>query len=134
MISLAIPVFLAVIGAVFLPLAGVGRLRLPDLFCRASATTKAATLGVGCVLVAAASHFDNVAVTTRVTATIAFLLPTAQVAAHRIGGAACCSGVPLWFGTVRDERDAFIEEDKERGRRRCVAGFRRTISAESWEE
>ena len=76
---------------------------MPDVFCRASATTKAATLGVGCVLVATALHFDDLRVTTRVLATIAFLLLTAPVAAHMIARAAYRSRIPLWSGTVRDE-------------------------------
>jgi multicomponent Na+:H+ antiporter subunit G len=94
---------LAIVGATFLLLAGVGILRLPDVFCRASATTKAATLGVGCVLVSAAIYFGDLRVTTRVLATIAFLLLTAPVAAHMIARAAYFQGVPLWSGTVRDE-------------------------------
>ena len=107
MITTFVAVVLAFIGAVFLLLAGVGIVRLPDLYCRASATTKAATLGVGCLLVSSAMHFDDMQVTTRVLATIAFLLLTAPVAAHVIARAAYRTGVPLWPGTFQDElRDA----------------------------
>ncbi len=98
-----VAVLLAIVGLVLLVLAAIGILRLPDLYCRASATTKAATLGVGCLLSAAAIHFGDVAVTTRVVATIAFLLLTAPVAAHMISRAAYRCGVPLWSGTVCDE-------------------------------
>lgn len=101
--SAAITATLACIGAIFLLLAGLGIVRLPDLFCRASATTKAATLGVGCLLVAAALHFDDLRITTRAIATIAFLFLTAPVAAQMIARAAYHEGVPLWSGTVRDE-------------------------------
>lgn len=94
---------LVLIGALFLLLAAIGILRMPDLYCRASATTKAATLGVGCVLVATALHFDDLQVTTRALATIAFLLLTAPVAAHVIARAAYRRHIPLWSGTVRDE-------------------------------
>lgn len=94
---------LAIVGALFLLLAAIGILRLPDLFCRASATTKAATLGVGCLLIAVAIHFDDLRVTMRVLATIAFLLLTAPVAAHMVARAAYVRGVALWAGTVRDE-------------------------------
>jgi multicomponent Na+:H+ antiporter subunit G len=116
MIATSLTVCLAVVGAVFLLLAGIGILRLPDLFCRASATTKAATLGVGCVLVAAAFHFGDLRVTTRVLATIAFLLLTAPVAAHMIARAAYRCGTPLWTGTVRDELRAMNgpQEQKKR--------------------
>ncbi len=94
---------LAVFGTAFMILAGVGIIRLPDLYCRASATTKAATLGIGCLLAATAIHFGDLRVTTRVLATIAFLFLTAPVAAHLIGRAAYRSNAPLWQGTVRDE-------------------------------
>lgn len=103
---------LALVGAIFLVLASIGIVRLPDLFCRASATTKAATTGVGCLLVGVAVHFDDFAVTTRVIATLAFLLLTAPVAAHMIANAAYRRGVPLWSGTVRDEwADAMAKEE-----------------------
>jgi multicomponent Na+:H+ antiporter subunit G len=99
---------LGVLGAAFMLIASVGIIRLPDLFCRASATTKAATLGVGCVLVAVAFHFDDIRVTTRVIAIVAFLLLTAPVGAHMIARAAYCRGVRLWQGTGRDELDESI--------------------------
>lgn len=102
-LSLVLSAFLAIAGPLFLLLAAIGILRLPDLFCRASATTKAATLGVGCLLAAVALHFGDFEVTMRVLATIAFLLLTAPVAAHMIARAAYRQGVSLWAGTARDE-------------------------------
>jgi multicomponent Na+:H+ antiporter subunit G len=68
-----------------------------------SATSKAATLGAGLVLLATAVFFNEFSITARVTATIVFLLLTAPVAAHMIGRAAYFDGVPLWKGTVLDE-------------------------------
>jgi multicomponent Na+:H+ antiporter subunit G len=94
---------LLVLGAAFLLLAGVGVLRMPDLFMRMSAATKAATLGIACMLLAVAVHFSGVGITARALAAIAFFLLTAPVAAHMIGRAAYFVGVPLWRGTVRDE-------------------------------
>jgi multicomponent Na+:H+ antiporter subunit G len=90
-------------GAFFMFVAAVGVVRMPDLFLRMSATSKSATLGAACMLLAAAVHFDDFGITTRTIATIAFLLLTAPVAAHRIGRAAYFLGVPLWRGTVRDD-------------------------------
>ncbi len=94
---------LSAVGTLCLMLAAAGILRMPDLYCRASATTKAATLGVGCLLVVAALHFEDARVTTRVLATIAFLFLTTPVAAHMIARAAYRQGIPLWSGTIRDE-------------------------------
>lgn len=90
-------------GAVFMLLAGVGILRMPDLFLRISATSKAGTLGAGLILLGAAFYFDELSIYTRALATICFLILTAPVAAHMIGRAAYFDGVPLWKGTILDD-------------------------------
>jgi len=90
-------------GAVFMLLAGLGVVRMPDLYTRMSATSKAATLGSGLVMLAAALHFGEFSITVRVLAIIVFLLLTVPIAAHMIGRAAYFDGVPLWEGTVLDE-------------------------------
>lgn len=92
-----------VIGAVFMFVAGLGITRMPDLYLRMSTTTKAATLGVSSVLIATAIYFDDLGITGRAGAIIAFLLLTAPVAAHMIGRAAYIAGVPLWDQTVYNE-------------------------------
>ena len=90
-------------GAFFMFLAGLGMLRMPDLFLRMSSTSKAGTLGSGLILLGAAIHFDNFSIYTRAVAIIVFLMLTAPVAAHMIGRAAYFDGVPLWKGTVQDD-------------------------------
>lgn len=45
------------IGSFFALVASIGLLRMPDLFMRLSAATKAATLGVALVLAAVALYF-----------------------------------------------------------------------------
>ena len=94
---------LLLIGATFALLAGVGILRMPDLFMRMQASTKASTLGIGCILGAVAVHFGELAITTRALATMLFVFLTAPVAAHMIARAAYFVGVPLWEGTIIDE-------------------------------
>ncbi|MDZ7343052.1 MAG: monovalent cation/H(+) antiporter subunit G [candidate division KSB1 bacterium] len=94
---------LIIIGTIFTVLAAIGILRMPDVFQRLSTATKAATLGVGSLLLAAAVHFDNLGTTTRALATIFFLILTAPIAAHIIGRAAYFIGTPLWEGTICDE-------------------------------
>ena len=98
-----VSVILMLSGTLFMGVAAVGIVRMPDLFLRMSATTKAATLGVGFILLAAAVYFNDFGTTTRALATIIFLLITAPVAAHMIGRAAYFNGVPLWEGTFVDE-------------------------------
>lgn len=91
------------LGTAFVFLAGLGVLRMPDLYLRISVTTKAATLGIGLILFGAAIHFSETSVTTRILAIILFLLLTAPVSAHLIGKASYFVGTPLWHKTVIDE-------------------------------
>lgn len=94
---------LLIIGSLFLLLASIGLIRFPDLFTRMQAATKAATLGVGCMLLAVAFYFQDFGVTIRAVLVINFFLMTAPVAAHMIGRAAYFIGTPLWEQTLVDE-------------------------------
>lgn len=99
------------VGAFFTLVASVGLLRMPDLFMRLSATTKAATLGIALVLAAAALHFNHAGVTGRVIAIIVFVILTAPVAAHMIARAAYFNGVPLWKRSIYDDlRDKLVQK------------------------
>lgn len=99
------------IGSFFTLVASVGLLRMPDLFMRLSATTKAATLGIALVLAAAALHFNQTGVTGRVIAIIVFVILTAPVAAHMIARAAYFNGVPLWKRSIYDDlRDKLVQK------------------------
>ncbi|MGH7930817.1 MAG: monovalent cation/H(+) antiporter subunit G [Candidatus Binatia bacterium] len=94
---------LMIIGAAFALLAGAGVVRMPDLFTRMQAATKASTLGIGCLVLAVPIHFGELGITTRAIATIIFVFLTAPVAAHMIARAAYFVGVPLWERTIIDE-------------------------------
>lgn len=94
---------LILLGAAFAFVAGVGLVRLPDLFMRMHAASKAGTLAAGLILVAVAVTSDETGVLTRAIAAIVFLLLTAPVAAHVLGRAAYLTGVPMWKGTAVDE-------------------------------
>lgn len=94
---------LMIIGAFFILVAGIGLIRMPDIFLRMSASTKAATLGVGCVLLGVAVSFGEFVTFVQAAATIVFLLLTTPIAAHLIGRAAYQDGVPLWKGTKFDD-------------------------------
>jgi len=91
------------LGAFFILVAGLGLVRMPDLFLRMSASTKAATLGVGSTLLGVALFFGDFTTFIRAGAIIVFLLLTTPVAAHLIGRAAYQDGVPLWEGTHTDD-------------------------------
>tara|TARA_R100000935_G_C2834057_1_gene166968 strand:- start:2386 stop:2805 length:420 start_codon:yes stop_codon:yes gene_type:complete len=92
-------------GAIFVLFASIGLLRMPDTYLRISVTTKAATLGIGLILIAAAIHFQNFSITTRIFAIILFILLTAPISAHLIGRASYFSGIKLWKNSVMDDLD-----------------------------
>lgn len=94
---------LLLIGGLFMLLAAVGIVRMPDLYMRIGTSTKASTLGLTCILTAVAVHFAEMAVSTRAVAAVVFVFLTAPVAAHMIGRAAYVVGVPLWERTIVDE-------------------------------
>jgi len=94
---------LLISGAGFIFFAALGMVRMPDIFLRLSCTSKAATLGIGLLLVALAIHFGKLDVSGRALATIGFIVLTTPVASHRIGRVAYLDGAPLWEGTIADE-------------------------------
>ena len=93
-----------VAGATLALLAGVGVLRMPDVFTRMQASTKASTLGLGCLLAALAIRHPDVSVVMRALSIGAFMMLTTAVSAHVIARAAALTGAPLWKGTLIDER------------------------------
>jgi len=102
MSEIIVSVFL-ILGSLFMLLATIGILRMPDLFMRMSTTTKAATLGTALILSAAAIYFSDIAVVSKSIATIVFVLITAPIAAHMIGRASYFNRVPLWKNSVVDD-------------------------------
>ena len=90
------------IGAIFILIASIGVVRLPDLFMRMHSNSKSATLGVLFIMLGLALHFDTLAIYIRALAVVLFFMITAPVAAQIIGRAAYFSGVPLWEETLSD--------------------------------
>jgi multicomponent Na+:H+ antiporter subunit G len=99
---IAAGLFLA--GATLALLAAVGVLRMPDIFTRMQASTKASTLGLGCLVAGMAIRNPDPWFVVRAASIAAFMMLTTAVAAHVIARAAAMSGAPLWEGTLADER------------------------------
>ena len=91
-------------GAILALLAAIGVLRMPDVFTRMQASTKASTLGLGCLLAALAIRHPDVAIVMKAISIGAFMMLTTAVSAHVIARAAALTGAPLWSGTSIDER------------------------------
>ncbi len=119
MVTEIIIMILMGIGALFVLLAAIGVVRMPDLYLRISVTTKAATLGVGLILGGAGIYFAEASVISRSVAIICFLFLTAPIAAHMIGRTAYFNGAEMWEKTTVDEfkeeyeRHAAEEAEKE---------------------
>lgn len=109
-----IEIFIAVlstIGAFAILFASLGILRMPDFYLRLSVTVKAATLGVGLLLLCAAILFPDISVTTKAFAIIFFLIITSPIAAHMIARAAYFTGTPLWDKTIVDELSGLYDKE-----------------------
>ncbi|MCB1214040.1 MAG: monovalent cation/H(+) antiporter subunit G [Deltaproteobacteria bacterium] len=104
-----ITAILLLLGSFFLLVAALGILRMPDVFIRMHAATKAGTVGAGLVLLSAIIYFWELKITLRGLATIGFLLLTAPIAAHMIGRTAYFIKVPFWKKMGVDEFKKYLE-------------------------
>ncbi|HRE27814.1 MAG TPA: monovalent cation/H(+) antiporter subunit G [Anaerolineales bacterium] len=109
-----IAIGLIVVGAIFMLLAAVGVVRMPDVYMRMHSSTKSATFGVSFVMAGTALYFGDFAIAVRALAVVVFFFITAPVAAHLIGRAAYVSGVPLWPGTLGDELRGCYDREAHR--------------------
>lgn len=94
---------LLVLGTGFMVVAGLGIVRMPDLFTRMQAAAKTGTLGVGLLIAAVAVHYGEMGIVTQAVIIIAFFFLTTPVAAHMIARAGYFTGVPLWEKSVVDD-------------------------------
>lgn len=94
---------LLVAGTLLIVSAAAGMVRLPDVFQRTNAVSKAATLGVSCVLAGVAVLIPSYLTITTVVLAIAAQLFTAPVSGYAVGRAAYRSGAPLHPSTHRDD-------------------------------
>jgi multicomponent Na+:H+ antiporter subunit G len=111
MIQTVITAVLLTLGTLLMLLAGIGILRMPDVFLRMSATSKAATLGVILIMVATAIYFNDLGVTARAMGIVLFIILTVPVSAHMIGRAAYITGEHLWAETRIDELKGRYDEE-----------------------
>lgn len=94
---------LMVAGALFSLVAAIGLNRLPDLYTRMHAASKAGTVGSGLLLLAVGLHAADIATFGRALAGIIFFILTAPVSAHLLARAAHKVGYKLSSASVRDD-------------------------------
>jgi multicomponent Na+:H+ antiporter subunit G len=86
---------LILLGASLTFLAALGLFRLPDLYTRMHAASKAGPAGSGLLLLAVAMHSGETGTWIKCLLTIMFLFLTAPVSAHLLAKAAVRRGQPL---------------------------------------
>jgi multicomponent Na+:H+ antiporter subunit G len=94
---------LLLLGSVFTLLAAVGVVRLPDLYTRMHAASKAGAVGGGLILLAVALLSQDAAVALRAVIGVIFLLLTTPISAHLLAKASYQAGYRPAEGTVVDE-------------------------------
>lgn len=103
------------LGTFFFVVAAIGLLRLPDLLMRMQAATKAATLGLMCILLGVVIHFRDLLVTVEASLVVLFIFLTTPIASHLIARAAYVAGVTLWERTAEDEMRVAMQEPSGSG-------------------
>lgn len=98
-------VFLVVVGMVFTIVTVIGILRLPDVYTRAHAASKSATLGVMSLLLGVFLHFwwNEGHFSIQLLLGIVFLFITSPIGGHLMTRAAYMSGVQPTELTVEDD-------------------------------
>ena len=94
---------LLILGAVFTLLAAIGVVRLPDLYTRMHAASKAGAVGGGLILIAVAVLSQDAAVAIRAVVGVIFLLLTTPVSAHLLARASYLTGYKPCNETTVDE-------------------------------
>jgi multicomponent Na+:H+ antiporter subunit G len=99
------------LGAGFTLLAAIGVVRLPDLYTRMHAASKAGAVGGGLILLAVAVLSQDAAVSMRAVIGVIFLLLTTPVSAHLLARASYLSGYKPCSETLIDELAANNEQN-----------------------
>ncbi|MFC7142334.1 monovalent cation/H(+) antiporter subunit G [Halosimplex aquaticum] len=107
---------LVAVGSFFLLVGTVGLLRLPNVYNRMHATSKAATLGTSSILLATAVYYGPAGDALTSLVGIVFLFFTAPTGAHVISRAAQKMGVPFldsadWPATVPMHDEDAADDD-----------------------
>ncbi|MCE4050969.1 MULTISPECIES: monovalent cation/H(+) antiporter subunit G [Bacillaceae] len=105
---------LIAIGVLLHLVAALGVIRLPDVYTRNHAASKASTLGIMVILLATFLYFYfiNGHFNSRILLGIVFFFLTSPVAGHLIGRAAYNSGVELWDKSIQDDLKSSKDEKR----------------------
>ncbi|WIY53641.1 monovalent cation/H(+) antiporter subunit G [Devosia sp. YIM 151766] len=99
------------LGAIFTLIATIGVVRLPDLYTRMHAASKAGAVGGGLILVAVALVEQDSSVSVRALIGIIFLLLTTPLSAHLLARASHLAGYRPDKRTVIDDINKNAEQN-----------------------
>ncbi|MEM6461282.1 MAG: monovalent cation/H(+) antiporter subunit G [Pseudomonadota bacterium] len=101
-----------IVGSAFTLIAALGLIRLPDVYTRMHAASKAGTLGSGVVLIALGIQSGDPGTLTRSLAGVAFFILTAPISAHLLAKASYAVGYRLSDLSVVDEMPSNARGEK----------------------
>lgn len=92
------------LGSIWVLIAALGIVRMPDVFTRIQVVTKATTFGLGMIMLATALYFGWSGESSRAILAVIFIFITSPVAAHMLARTAYRrKEVALWEKTENDE-------------------------------
>lgn len=98
-------------GVLLIFTASLGLFRLPDIYTRMSAVTKAVTFKIGLIMLSVSIYFNTMPVVLKAATIIFLLLLTTPVSSHLLGKEAHSRRMPLWKKTIIDELDEDEKKD-----------------------
>jgi len=114
MISEWIAGILLVLGAFFMLIASIGMIKLPDLYMRIHAATKAPSLGIFLMVVGIIVYFFNWWTSIEGLVVILFVFITTPIGSHMISSVAHSMGVEKAKATIIDEMEQGSNVEKEK--------------------
>lgn len=110
----AIAAFLFVAGGFFCMVAGIGLIRLNDVFARMHAATKAGTLGLGLICIAVMFKAESLLHVAEALFVFLFMIASAPVGSHLIGRASWRTRVPMDPNTQIDPDCSIFRRNRAR--------------------
>jgi multicomponent Na+:H+ antiporter subunit G len=100
-VEIVVSVFL-IAGSFFIFVAGIGILKMPDIFLRMHAATKATSLGIMLILFGVMILYPTAAVIVKSFIIIVFLYLTTPVAASLLGKTLLDMGISFWRKNTKE--------------------------------
>lgn len=113
MITKILILVLVYFGVCLIFIASLGLFKMPDLYTRMSAVTKAVTFKVGIVLLSVSIYFNTLPVVVKSVIIVFLLFLTTPVSSHLLGREAHRRNVPLWKKTLTDELRKSEKREKD---------------------